>query len=57
MESKKNLNNKWILWYHDPLDTNWDLSVKNLHEINSHTNFGKYINLWTIILLKIACYF
>ena len=40
MESKKFLNNKWILWYHDPLDTNWDLSsYKNLHEISSIHEF------------------
>ena len=40
MESNKILNSKWILWYHDPLDTNWDLSsYKNLHEISSIQNF------------------
>ena len=34
------LNTKWILWYHDPLDTNWKLSsYKNLQEISNLQEF------------------
>ena len=40
MNSETNLNNKWILWYHDPLDTNWDIkSYKNLQEISNMKEF------------------
>jgi hypothetical protein len=40
MNLETNLNNKWILWYHDPLDTNWEIgSYKNLHEISSIKEF------------------
>jgi hypothetical protein len=40
MNSETNLNNKWILWYHDPLDTNWDItSYKNLQEITNMKEF------------------
>ena len=38
----KALNDTWILWYHDPLDTNWDLSsYKNLHEISSPRRYRR----------------
>lgn len=40
MNSDTKLNNKWILWYHDPLDTNWDIkSYKNLQEISNMKEF------------------
>jgi hypothetical protein len=40
MNSETKLNNKWILWYHDPLDTNWDInSYKNLQEITNMKEF------------------
>ena len=35
-----NLNNKWVLWYHDPLDTGWDInSYKKLQEISNMKEF------------------
>ena len=27
---EKNLNDTWILWYHDPNDLNWDISIIKL---------------------------
>ena len=40
MEDLNTLNTKWILWYHDPLDTNWKLgSYKNLQEISNIQEF------------------
>ena len=40
MNSEITLNNKWILWYHDPLDTNWELtSYKKLQEISNIREF------------------
>lgn len=36
----KRLNDGWVLWYHNPNDTNWDISSYNtLAEINSIDDF------------------
>lgn len=40
-----NLNDKWIFWFHDPLDNNWKInSYKNITEINSIEKFWKLYN-------------
>lgn len=42
MEEEYTLKNKWILWYHNPLDTQWTLdSYKVLYEIQSIQDFWK----------------
>ena len=40
MDIEQKINQKWILWYHDPLDTNWEItSYKNLQEITNVKEF------------------
>ena len=42
MDDEFRLPNKWILWYHNPLDTKWTLSsYKVLYNINSIQDFWK----------------
>ena len=52
METEIKLNNKWILWYHDPLDTNWDIkSYKKLQEIS---NMKEFWEIYKFITTKIV---
>lgn len=39
------LNDKWVLWFHDPNDTNWDFSSYiNIYDINSIETFWDVFN-------------
>lgn len=39
------LNDKWVLWFHDPNDTNWDFSsYLNIYDINSIETFWDVFN-------------
>jgi hypothetical protein len=39
------LNDKWVLWFHNPNDTNWDFSsYMNVYEINSIETFWDVFN-------------
>jgi hypothetical protein len=39
------LNNKWILWFHNPLDNNWNIdSYINIATINSIEEFWEIYN-------------
>ena len=47
------LNTKWILWYHDPLDTNWKLvSYKNLQEISTIQDFWEIYKFLDNIIIE-----
>ena len=49
MNSEITLNNKWILWYHDPLDTNWELtSYKKLQDLvfKSSPLLNRFVHRW-----------
>ena len=49
------LETKWILWYHNPSDKNWDLnSYKDILEINSVEDFCILRNSWNLCLPKIT---
>ena len=40
MSNKTLLNNRWVLWFHDPLDNNWNLdSYKNIETISTIQEF------------------
>ena len=39
------LNNKWILWFHDPIDNDWSFeSYINIHTINTIESFWEVFN-------------
>lgn len=39
------LHNKWIVWFHDPSDNNWDLtSYKKIYEISTIKEFWNLYN-------------
>jgi len=46
--SVKRLNDKWILWYHDPNDTKWDINsykkISSLESINDFWNTYEFLN-------------
>jgi len=50
-KDKHVLENTWILWYHDPDDTNWSLeSYKKIYEFNTVEDFWRlYNNLPSIV--------
>ena len=54
MESKTNhhlTNTKWIVWYHNPSDKNWNLSsYKDIIEISSLEDFCVLKNSWNSCL-------
>ncbi len=40
-----NLNNTWVVWYHNPSDNNWDIkSYDNVYEISNLTDYCKFQN-------------
>ena len=44
-KDKHMLENTWILWYHDPDDTNWSLeSYKKIYEFNTVEDFWRLYN-------------
>jgi hypothetical protein len=39
------LNNEWILWFHDPINSNWSFeSYINIHKINTIESFWEIFN-------------
>ena len=46
------LKETWVLWYHDPLDTSWDISsYKIVSEIDSiHSFWNTYTFLENIVV-------
>ena len=47
-------NNKWIVWYHDRADKNWNIeSYKDIIEINSIEDYCVLKNSWNLCLPKI----
>ena len=39
------LNSKWVIWYHNPSDSNWDIkSYKNVYEIDTLEDYCKFYN-------------
>ena len=54
------LNSKWVVWYHNPSDNNWDLkSYKNVFEFNNLEDYFKFLNTWENNLpeLKLSMFF
>lgn len=50
-ETAHKLNNKWCLWFHDPLDNNWKIeSYKGIHTIDT---IESYWNLYSFLNNKI----
>ena len=46
--NKKLTHTKWILWYHNPSDKNWDLnSYKDIIEISSLEDYCVLKNSWS----------
>ena len=46
-------NTKWIVWYHNPSDKNWDIgSYKDIIEISSLEDFCVLKNSWHLCLPK-----
>jgi translation initiation factor 4E len=42
------LNDKWVLWFHNPHDTNWSIdSYKNLHKIENISDYWLINNILT----------
>ena len=46
------LSNKWILWFHDPLDNNWKLNSYN--KISSISTINDFWNTYTFLNNKIV---
>jgi translation initiation factor 4E len=49
------LHNPWLVWYHNPSDTSWDISsYKDILEIHSIEDFIVLMNSWNVCLPNVS---
>ena len=58
MSDTSKLNSKWTLWFHNPVDTSWDIvSYKKVAEINTIDDFWNLYNRLTSFMVENGMFF